>query len=373
MRLLILNYEDPPLGGGAGNALAHLLAEWGRMPEFTADIVVSSPDIAVTETLRDGVQLHRLDIGKRGGLHYQTQKDLLRYAWRAYRKCKQLQTANRYDGCLAFFGIPCGVVATGLRLPFIVSLRGSDVPFYNPRFALLDQLVFQHLSRGVWGSAAAVVANSEGLKSLALQTAPRQSIAVIPNGVDTAAFHPASDPPEGLHILSVARLIPRKGLHHLIAAVAQLPDARLTIVGGGTEGPALEALVCSLGVEERVTFAGAVPHEDLPARYRSASVFVLPSLNEGMSNTVLEAVASGLPVLLTDTGGTRELLSDGENGFLIDAEPSAIAAALSRYRENPALLRSHGKASRARAEHFSWAAAAEAYMQLFHDCFGIAR
>lgn len=372
MRLLFLNYEYPPLGGGAANATARLLDILSQDSRFVIDLICSSLDIEKLETISPTVTLHRLDIGKHGDLHYQTQKDLLRYAWAARAYAAKLHREQPYDGCLAFFGIPCGVVARSLRIPYIVSLRGSDVPFYNPRFAMLDRLLFQRLSRRVWRDARAVVANSEGLRTLALNTAPHQRIPVIPNGVDTARFHPAPQLPATLEILTVARLIPRKGIHHLISALSLLPPGvRLTIAGSGTERESLERLARQQGMGAQVRFLGPLPNGALPEVYRTASVFVLPSLNEGMSNTVLEAMASGLPLVLTDTGGTQELLSDGVNGFVVEKECAAsIASALRRYVEQPELLAQHGAESRRRAGERSWSATAQAYAALFEEHFG---
>jgi len=371
MRLLFLNYEYPPLGGGAANATACLLSEYQHNSWFSIDLICSSPSKADFSALSPTIHLHRLDIGKRGDLHYQTQKDLLRYAWAARAYAAKLHREHPYDGCLAFFGIPCGVVARSLHIPYIVSLRGSDVPFYNPRFAMLDRLVFQRLSRRVWRDARAVVANSEGLRALALSSAPHQRIPVIPNGVDTRRFHPAPHLPAPLEILTVARLIPRKGIHHLISALSLLPPGvRLTIAGSGTERESLERLAHQQGLSTQVRFLGPLPNETLPEVYRAASVFVLPSLNEGMSNTVLEAMASGLPLVLTDTGGTQELLSDGLNGFVVEKECAAsIASALRRYMEQPELVARHGAESRRRAGERSWGATAQAYAGLFREHF----
>lgn len=373
MRILFLNYEYPPLGGGAANATRYLLEAWAIQEDLHIDLVCASPGKRSVERLSPGITIHRLDIGKHGSMHYQSQADLLRYSRVALAYSRKLLQARPYDGCLAFFGIPCGVVASRLRLPYIVSLRGSDVPFYNPRFRWLDRLVFQRLSRKVWARAEVVVANSEGLRALALQTAPHQAIQVIPNGVDIQRFIPARMSAEGtgLRLLCVSRLIPRKGIDDLLHALARL-DSRvsLDIAGGGAQEQELRALSASLGLDGRVCFLGIVPHDELPAHYRAADLFVLPSHNEGMSNTVLEALASGLPVLLTPTGGTAELLEPGVNGCLIlPGNPASIAAAVSSYLEQPKLRISQGAASRLKAEHFSWDAVAQAYANLMRDRF----
>ena len=370
MRVLLLNYEYPPLGGGAANATRYLLDEFAQLPDLEVDLVTSSVDRARVEEHEGGITLHFLDIGKRGNLHYQTNKDLLAYAWRAWRYAKRLRNTHDYDVCHAFFGIPCGYLAMHLGLPYIVSLRGSDVPFYNERFKHLDRLLFKRLSKRIWRRAHQVVANSQGLRQLALSSAPGQPIEVIYNGVDTEAFRPAPRQGGGLRVICVSRLIARKGIDYLIRALAALDstDISLTLVGTGNQEQPLKTLATDLGVADRIDFAGFVDHDAVAAWYQRHDVFVLPSLNEGMSNTALEAMACGLPLLMTDTGGASELLEDKVNGFLLrqrDAED--IARRLRAYAEDPELATQHGQQSREKALTLSWRAVAHAYLDLYRS------
>lgn len=364
MRVLMLNYEYPPLGGGAANATEKLLQVFGEETDIEVDLITSSTGAASVLSLTPQLRVHFLDIGKSGSVHYQSSRDLLTYSWRAYRYARHLLRTQDFDVCHAFFGIPCGVLAWRLGLPYIVSLRGSDVPFYNERFRVPDTLVFQRLSRHIWARAGAVVANSVGLRDLARASAPKQNIGVIPNGVDTARFYPGP-PAEGpLRILIVARLISRKGIPWLIEAVKYLEEegVELTIAGDGNQREALDALVQELGLEDRVTFLGVVGHEDLPAIYREHHIFVLPSLNEGMSNTVLEAMASGLPILMTDTGGARETVEPGRNGYLLEfGSVGSIVDGLRQYLDLPERIGVHGARSREMAVNMSWKAVATAY------------
>jgi len=399
MRVLMLNYEYPPLGGGAGNATAYLLKELAKDPALAVDLVTSSTGEARTTALvggsdkpdrsdrsdrsdesdgtggrkPDSVEIHFLDIGKRGGLHYQTNRDLLAYTWRAWRHARRLAAARRYDLCHAFFGIPCGFIARRLGLPYLVSLRGSDVPFYNERFRVPDRLLFQRMSVRIWRNARAVVANSEGLRALALESAPDQPIEVVHNGVDTDAFRPGRRDWNGLRVVCAARLIRRKGIEYLLEAMGGLAghDVRLTVVGTGNHEAALRARATDLGVADRVDFAGHVAHSDLAPVYQHSDVFVLPSLNEGMSNTALEAMACGLPIVMTDTGGARELLEDGENGYVIRKRASGdIVEKLRRYLEEPSLLHKHGQNSRDKAQAMTWARSAAAYKRLYERALG---
>jgi glycosyltransferase involved in cell wall biosynthesis len=110
-----------------------------------------------------------------------------------------------------------------------------------------------------------------------------------------------------------------------------------------------------------VTFFGYIPHEEFPRYYTAADVFVFPSLNEGMSNSLLEALASGLPVIATPTGGTDELITEGSNGFVVPfQDPQAIASKLESLINDRDLARSMGQASRSKAESMSWRSVATA-------------
>ena len=129
-----------------------------------------------------------------------------------------------------------------------------------------------------------------------------------------------------LKVLCVSRLIERKGIRFLIEAIGRLKNERveLTLIGDGNCEEELKKLANDLGVSDRVMFKGYVNHDSIGEIYRNSDLFVLPSQNEGMSNALLEAMASGLPVIVTDTGGTSELL-DG-NGVVVPVRDSDAIA-----------------------------------------------
>ena len=359
MRILMLNYEFPPLGGGAANANGYLLAEFASRENPEIDLVTSSPDGYREVEFSENTTIYKLDVSKET-VHHWTQPEILRYSWKAYRKSRELLADADYDLVHAWFGVPCGLIARTLGLPYLVALRGSDVPGYNDRFSW-QYVGLKPLIRKTWKDAEAVVANSVGLRSLARETAALP-IEVIPNGVAVDEFTPTYHDRERLRVLCVSRLIERKGIRYLIEAIAKL-NAELTIVGEGRREAALKSLTRELGVENRVTFAGYVPHDAVHGYYEAADVFVLPSFNEGMSNTVLEALAAGLPIVTTDTGGTAELLED--NGHVVPAgDASAIATAVRSYR-NPEKRRVHGRRSRTIAEAMSWEDVAAQYRTLY--------
>jgi glycosyltransferase involved in cell wall biosynthesis len=286
----------------------------------------------------------------------------------------KLTRRHQYDLSFSFSAVPAGVIGllvgklTGL--PSLVSLQGPDVPGFESRYRLLYPFL-KPLLRAVWRNAAVVTATSREHRNLAARTAPGLEIAVVENGVDTRLFTPPDVPrkSEVLEILCVGRLIERKGQHHLLRALANLNKeagrAHLTLVGTGDAGPRLRRMAEELGLEDDVTFAGVVPPERMPAVYRSADVFVLPSENEGMSLALLEAMASGLPVIVTDTGGTAELVREGVNGCVVrwgDVDALTRAAAgLMRDLEARGRM---GIASRAAAEQFSVEQVSRKYLDL---------
>lgn len=213
---------------------------------------------------------------------------------------------------------------------------------------------------------------------------PPERVWRICNGVDSVRFHPAGDsartvlpagfaPPRALIIGAVGRMEAVKDPLTLAQAFVRLlqqaPAARerlrLLLVGDGSLRPAVEALLRQAGVDQLAWLPGA--REDVPALLRSMDIFALPSLAEGISNTILEAMASGLPVVATAAGGNAELVIAGETGWLTPpGDPAAMAMALGRYADDPALRRSHGAAARRRVEQrFSLAAMRDAYLAVY--------
>lgn len=384
MKILFLNYEYPPLGGGAGNATEYLLREYSRMPDVEVHLVTSSVDQAYHHfSVGERVFVHRVPIGKNERtLHFQSLVDLFRYGWKGYRFSKKLLSEGKFDAIHAFFSVPCGAQAYLLgqtfKIPYIVSLRGGDVPGYSERFSFL-YVFLRPFIRYIWKRAAFVVSNSGGLKTLALKTNHKQDIRVIPNGVDSTQFSVAPGSTDGIfRIISTSRLTPRKGLRYLIEALALLKtehsvtNIEAFLIGDGNERQALEALAKKLGVESQVQFLGRVPHETLPQWYARSDAFILPSLNEGMSNAMLEALASGLPLLATVTGGTEELLTDQKNGFYLAMRSAEdIADKIQCLLTDPELRKRCAVASRVRAEELSWKNVAKQYVELYKESINI--
>jgi glycosyltransferase involved in cell wall biosynthesis len=371
----MLDNEFPPLGGGTGVVNYHLLKELAGYPDLAIDLVTSSRtrDRYEIERFAEHITIYKVPVDNHN-IHHSSNPELLRYAWRGLNISRRLLNQHRYDLSFAFAGVPAGVISYALYrrtgLPYIVSLQGPDVPGFEARYNYLYPFL-KPLLRVVWRRAAAVTAISGEHQRLAKLTTPELAIPIIYNGVETDVFYPLNARDSAINLLCVGRLIERKGQQHLLRAFAelrkQLPNRPLllTLVGTGDADAALKQQARDLGIADQVMFRGFVARADMPEVYRQASIFVLPSQSEGMSIALLEALASGLPVIVTDTGGTEELVTSGENGLVVDwADVAGLVLALRRLIEDSVLRDRMGAASRAVAVRCSWQEITKQYLAL---------
>lgn len=382
-RLLLINYEFPPLGGGAANATDNTARELAALGVEVVVVTSAFAGLPRVERRADGVEIRRIPTLRRRR-DRSSVVEMLAFLAGSLVMVPWIAARWRPDATIAYFGLPCGPAAWAVKalfgVPYVVSLRGGDVPGFQ-----YDGISLYHRLAGpvigwLWRRASAVVANSGGLADLARRFAPDQPVGIIPNGVDAQRFTPAAAEAAaaaaaaaagGLSLLFVGRVVRQKGLDVLFEALASLPPALLAgvtlrIVGDGPARPELEAQAQRLGLSERIRFLGWLGRDELPAAYRSAGAFVFPSRDEGMPNVVLEAMAAGLPVVATRIAGNRDLVVDGETGLMLDTDDvPALAAAIARLAGDAPLCRRLGEGGRRRVvDHFSWRAVASAYRDL---------
>jgi len=376
MNLLFLNYEYPPLGGGAGNAtkfLARACLELGHR----AVVLTSGLDEQPAHAIEDGVDIYRLRT-RRERPDRSNMREMFVYYFMARREAAEIVRRHSCQAVIAFFTLPSGPVARRLHrtagLPYLISLRGGDVPGLVPELKWIHRLLAPW-RRGVLRSAAAIIANDEELARLE-RLADHVPVEVIHNGVDCVFFRPAAppaDPPQGqpLRWLFCGRVHHQKNLLQLLQEFAWLrqqhPAAgELDLVGDGPMRPELERAADRLGIAQVVRWHGWQSKAQLLLHYQAAGCFLNPSLYEGMPNTVLEAMACGLPVIASNVGGNSTLVRPEENGLLFDlGRPGALGAAMARMLAEPSLRRQWGRQGRARAEReFSWSRSAEKYLEL---------
>lgn len=252
-------------------------------------------------------------------------------------------------------GAAVALLGAALHLPWSIKARGADIHHWGHHPATSRALKAAGL--GAAGLLTVSEALREDMVALGLHAG---KISIHRTGLDHTRFRPiprdearvALDlPKDGVLIATVGALIPRKGQALVIEALAELPGVRLALVGTGPDEAALRQQAVRLDVAERVHFLGAVPHKALPNLLAAASAMVLPSASEGLANAWVEALACGTPLIISDAGGAREVVSDPSAGRIVARVPQAIAAALRDLLTTPP---AHADVAR-HAERFSWA------------------
>ena len=370
MKILIINSEYPPIGGGAGNASAHIAALFAHMGHEIAVVTSRFGKLPHLEQ-RQNLTLHRIPCLRQKQDRSNPFEQLV-FLISASIWTLGMVPRFKPNATLAFFGVPSGAIAWLLKkvfgIPYIVSLRGGDVPGFRPYdFQRYHKILspFLHL---IWKDASAVVANSNGLRALANVFDARFEIPIIPNGVNLqeyAAEVRAWSPPR---LLSVGRLVHQKGLDLAMHALAELKDLEWEwcIAGDGPQINVLRSLANELGIQDRITFPGWRSHAELVECYKGSNLFLFPSRHEGMPNVVLEAMASGLPVVASRIAGNEELVLDGETGLLFPSEDvESLCVALRKLLIDNSQRQKMGNASRRRVEAlYSWENTAQRYALL---------
>jgi glycosyltransferase involved in cell wall biosynthesis len=257
-------------------------------------------------------------------------------------------------------------LAREFGLPVTVTARGTDLSlipqFRRPRKMILDAAA----------KADGLITVCQALKdTLAGMGVPGERVTVLRNGVDLDLFRPvdraAARQALGLTrrtLVSVGLLIERKGHHHIIRALAQLPDFDLLIAGDGPERRALERLAKDQGVAGRVRFLGSVKQDALREIYNAADALVLASSREGWANVLLESMACGTPVVASAVWGTPEVVARPEAGVLMRSlDPEGIVEGVGRLF---AAYPDHA-ATRRYAEGFDWDATTNGQLALFRE------
>ena len=300
-------------------------------------------------------------------------RSLIAGAWPAVRKLHQERPFDLVD---AHFLHPDGAAAIeiGKRLgiPVVVSARGSDANSQP------DEPGMREVIASTVSAATLLIAVSRALANKLVELgAPPDKVAIIPNGIDATLFQPQPAAGQAVRqhvacgkgehlLLCVGRLEHVKGHDVFLEALAILSRAvhvRAVIVGEGRLRHDLEEQAARLGVQDRVLFAGNVPHESLAAWYSAADVFCLPSRNEGHPNVLVESLACGTPAVAAAVGGSGEVLTP-ECGLLVPPEdPSALATALAA-----SLARSWDRTRiRARVASRSWERVADSVRSVHQE------
>ena len=367
---LLLTYDFPPLGGGIARWMSEIAR---RYPPGTLTVSTGQlPDSAAADAAYPNT-VDRLAMPSR---RLRTLMGQLRWAGRALSLHRE--TPFRFAWCDNIR--PSAYPARALRLfggvPYGVIVHGSDL--FDVRANCRRSRVKRVITRQLLGGASTIVANSRWTQALLTDLLNELGMsAVVPRtrvvslGTDPARFRPDVDAtafrrehhlPDGRWIVTVARLEAFKGADTVIRALrllrTQFPDLRYAVVGDGSFRAGAEALAVAEGVADRVHFLPRIPDEALPSAYALATIYAgltreTPREVEGFGISLLEAQASGKPVVAGRAGGIVDAVADGETGLLVDpTDVAAAAAAFASLLTEPSRSAAMGRAGRRAVESY---------------------
>lgn len=379
MNILIVSHEYPPIGGGGANACFYLAKNYAALGHKVTILTACFKELPQEEE-NNNVHIIRVK-ALRKKEDKSTFLEMFSFLYSAWLKVGQIVKQKKFDVCQIFFGIPSGPIGMYLKkkysIPYVIRFGGGDIPGAQKRFSLLYKLLAPAI-RNIWKNADALAANSTVLKQKALQFENRYPIDIISNGVDSDFFargklkeNPKmvdSGKSDGeINVLFVSRLIQGKGLQYIIPEMQRVNIAcgrkvLLTIVGDGPYREELERITSESRAELYVAFEGKKNKKELYDYYSRADLFILPSESEGMPNVVLEAMAMGLPILMTPCGGSEELIADNGRIEPIERFVDALIEMCNDEQERINMGRQSELLARAK---FSWQEKAKEYIAVF--------
>jgi len=294
---------------------------------------------------------------------------------------------KKIDIMHAHWSFPQGLIGLFCKflynIPYIVTIHGSDIYGLNyPILSNLNRLVLRH--------AAACTVNSEETARATKRLSGLKNVQIVPMGVDAGLFNSKNskrlsnnDRTGEKIILFVGRLIDLKGVNYLLKAMPKVlsmfPETKLLIVGKGPERIRLGKITADLGIEKSVSFIGEVPHNELVEYYATADVFVLPSCmnnageTEGLGVVLLEAMACGVPVVGSNTGGIPHIIKDGITGVLSNQKDAmSIANRITDLLGNPKLREKvKFNAKDLINKEYSWDIISSKFLSIYKDVLSI--
>ncbi|HVE77814.1 MAG TPA: glycosyltransferase family 4 protein [Gemmatimonadaceae bacterium] len=373
MRVLMLSYEFPPIGGGGAGVVRGLSAHLART-SHTVDVVTMHRRGLPHREQVDGVQVHRVPCVRLRDSSC-TMAEQATYVATALPYALGLVRERRYDVNHTHFIVPDGLLSLLLHrltgLPYVITCHGSDVPGYNPHRFVRAHRVLAPLWREVVQGAEGIISPSESLKTLVLRAKPDARVTVIPNGIAGDRLRPCGD--KQPRILVVTRMVERKGVQFFLRALAGLElEHDVHIVGDGPYLDTLRAMARELRLD--VHFWGWLDREseELARLYETSQIYVFPSEAENFPLVLLEAMSAGAAIITTLGTGCAEVVGDA--ALLVrPRDTQAIRDAVVRLASDPELCRQLGKAAQARLqENFTWSAIVRRHLRYYQERCGLA-
>jgi glycosyltransferase involved in cell wall biosynthesis len=348
MRILLINYEFPPLGGGGGVACYQIARELAKKHEV--DYLTTSFRNLPKFELVEGISVYRVPVLGRKELSTATFLSMLSFIPMSLAKGLGLCKKNKYDIINSFFVMPSGISSIILskvfKIPIIMSALGGDLYDPSKRTSPHRHLVLRGIISKILNNSDIITTESTNLKDIMKKYySPKKEIVISPLGLVASNFQKKTRneldlSEEDIILISVGRLVTRKGYEYAIQAIAELmhPNIKYLIIGDGPEMKRLQQLAMCLGVGEKVKFIGFIPDEMKFQYLMVSDIYVLPSLHEGFGICLLEAMHCGLPIVSTDNGGQTDFLKEGRNSLFVPIkDANALASKIEKLISEPDL------------------------------------
>lgn len=337
MKLLILNYEYPPLGGGAG-VITQNIAEGLALRGHSVSVLTTWFEGEQEDNTSENLRIIKLK-SKRKYIYRSNPKEMLSWMNAAKSYLKKHLLTEKYDLCFANFSLPCGEVAYSMKLmyklPYVIMSHGHDIPWFMP-----EQMMWYHALTYQWIRTICLHSKRNYIQSQDMKTnidaflgkAFSGKNKIIYNGWNSSIYSPDySLRNKQFTVLFPGRLVkqkdPKSFLQAIKIASAEIKDFKVIILGDGPLRKNMEKFVATNNLQENIEFKSWVDKTEMLYQYRSASLTVLPSLNEGMSIATLEALACGQYVIATCVSNNESLITPGLNGDFIEKKnPHDIAS-----------------------------------------------
>lgn len=342
---LLLNYEYPPLGGGAG-AVTRFQAEGLAEAGHKVTLITAWFEGQKEEEVSGNLRIIRLP-SYRKHLHKSGMREKLSWMFKAKTFLLEHCKTNTYSACLTHFTLPGGYVAMALNkrfgLPYAIVSHGHDIPWFFPQQMLVYHTLLYPAIKFIATRASAIVVLNERLKQNALRFMPQEQgfkVNIIPNGCDMDMFYQGSEArPDVFTVIFAGRLTAQKDPMTFLRAMQHFASYgypfEVKIYGDGPLKPAMEAFVEKHFEPRQFQFYGWTNTQEMAKAYQSAHVHVISSVAEAMSVAALESLASGTYLISTDTGSARDIITENINGNIVPIKQAQlITQRLNAYYNN---------------------------------------
>lgn len=372
-KILILNFEFPPIGGGASVVSANLAKEFARLGNDVIVITSRTFDLP-PHSMVDGYEVRRIFTFRKRKDHTSILMMLMYFLISFFPICIYV-FKHKPDIIHCHFAVPCGlfglIFKKLFRVSYLLSIHGGDVPDYVP-----DTKLFFPILKPLFGSicknAMAITVSNEGLKNLVIKSFPLVKITIIKHGVTLSDFilKLKYGTGEKVKFLYVGRFSPEKDVEMLIRAfsfvVKKIVNAKLIMVGDGILAKKVKKMATEICPENSVIFTDWLSSVEVNTKMTESDILILTSRKENLPMVILQAMASGLPIISTKVWGVTELIKDGKGGLLIEVnDEEMLIKKMIHLAQNSDLWKKMGQENLNIVCNYTWDKIAKQYLELF--------